>query len=62
MVAPPRNLMLVFLLVMLLPAAMLVFLGVRLLEQDRAPAKGRPRFWSMPPIPPYGCANRKLPL
>jgi hypothetical protein len=54
--------MLVFLLVMLLPAAMLVFLGVRLLEQDRAPAKGRPRFWSMPPIPPYGCASRKLPL
>jgi hypothetical protein len=32
---PPRNLMIVFLLVMLLPTATLVFLSVRLIEQDR---------------------------
>src|SRR5262249_42472221 len=38
---PPRNLMVVFLLVMLLPAATLVFLGVRLLDQDRALANQR---------------------
>jgi len=38
---PPRNLLVVFLLVMFLPAATLVFLGVRLLEQDRALANQR---------------------
>jgi signal transduction histidine kinase len=38
---PPRNLLAVFLLVMFLPAATLVFLGVRLLEQDRALANQR---------------------
>jgi hypothetical protein len=32
---PPRNLLVLFLLVILLPAATLVVLGVRLLEQDR---------------------------
>ena len=38
---PPRNLLVLFLLVIFLPAATLIFLGVRLLEQDRALASQR---------------------
>jgi len=38
---PPRSLLVVFLVVMLLPAATLIVLGVRLLEQDRALAAQR---------------------
>ena len=37
----PRNLLVLFLVVMLLPAGTLVVLGVRLLEQDRALASQR---------------------
>ncbi len=33
---PPRDLLMLFLLVMLAPAATLVVLGLRLVEQDRA--------------------------
>ena len=38
---PPRNLLVLFLLVIFLPAATLIILGVRLLEQDRALASQR---------------------
>jgi signal transduction histidine kinase len=38
---PPRNLLVLFLLVIFLPAATLIFLGVHLLEQDRALASQR---------------------
>ena len=38
---PPRNLFILFLAVVALPAATLVLLGVRLLEQDRALARQR---------------------
>jgi len=48
---PPRNLLVVFLLVMFLPAATLVFLGVRLLEQDTHTRRNSPMFW----LPSSGC-------
>lgn len=38
---PPRNLLILFLAVVALPAAILVVLGIRLLEQDRALARQR---------------------